>query len=115
VVRKPLIAAVEGWALGGGFELALACDLIVAAENARFGFPEVTRGLVPSEGSLIRLPHRLPYHVALRVLLTGEQCLNDGDAFERQDELISGLPSSQDAHEGARAFVEKRTPVWYGR
>jgi enoyl-CoA hydratase len=71
-VRKPLIAAVEGWALGGGFELALACDLIVAAEDASFGFPEVTRGLVPSEGGLVRLPRRVPYHVALRVLLTGE-------------------------------------------
>ncbi len=56
VVRKPLMAAVEGWALGGGFELVLACDLIVAAQDARFGFPEVTRGLVPSEGGLVRLP-----------------------------------------------------------
>jgi enoyl-CoA hydratase len=63
-INKPLIAAVEGWALGGGFELALACDLIVAAEDARFGFPEVTRGIVPAEGGLIRLPHHLPYHVA---------------------------------------------------
>jgi enoyl-CoA hydratase len=71
-VKKPLVAAVEGWALGGGFELALACDLIVAAEDARFGFPEVTHGLVPSEGGLIRLPHQLPYHLATRVLLTGE-------------------------------------------
>jgi enoyl-CoA hydratase len=71
-VRKPLIAAVEGWAVGGGFELALACDLIVAAEDARFGFPEVTRGLVASEGGLIRLPHHLPYHLAMGMLLTGE-------------------------------------------
>src|SRR6266851_4500249 len=55
-IKKPLVAAVEGWALGGGFELALACDVIVAAEDARFGFPEVTRGIVPSEGGLIRLP-----------------------------------------------------------
>src|SRR5271168_4683410 len=71
-VRKPLIAAVEGWALGGGFELALACDLIVAAEDAKFGFPEVTRGLVASEGGLIRLPHHLPYHIAMGMLLTGQ-------------------------------------------
>jgi enoyl-CoA hydratase len=71
-VRKPLIAAVEGWALGGGFEMVLACDLIVAAENARFGFPEVTRGIVAGEGGLVRLPHRLPYHVAVQLLLTGE-------------------------------------------
>src|SRR6185436_4579219 len=60
VVRKPLIAAVEGWALGGGFEMALACDLIVAADDARFGCPEVTWGLVAAEGGLIRLPRRLP-------------------------------------------------------
>ncbi|MDA0159923.1 crotonase/enoyl-CoA hydratase family protein [Solirubrobacter ginsenosidimutans] len=71
-VHKPLIAAVEGWALGGGFELALACDLIVAAQDASFGFPEVKRGLVASEGGLLRLPRRIPYHVALRVLLTGD-------------------------------------------
>jgi enoyl-CoA hydratase len=71
-VSKPLIAAVEGWAVGGGFELALACDLIVAAEDAKFGFPEVTRGLVASEGGLIRLPHQLPYHIATGMLLTGE-------------------------------------------
>jgi enoyl-CoA hydratase/carnithine racemase len=72
VVRKPLIAAVEGWALGGGFELALACDLIVAAQDAKFGFPEVKRGLIAGEGGVIRLPRRVPYHVALGVLLTGE-------------------------------------------
>jgi enoyl-CoA hydratase len=166
VVGKPLIAAVEGWALGGGFELVLACDLIVAAENARFGCPEVTWGLVAMEGGLVRLPRRLPYHVALRVLLTGESLpapeakqyglvneltapgaalhgahqlagrvarnaplalavtkevlrathgLNDSDAFQRQDQLTSGLASSEDAHEGARAFAEKRAPLWHGR
>jgi enoyl-CoA hydratase len=166
VVRKPLIAAVEGWALGGGFEMVLACDLVVAAQDARFGFPEVTRGLVPSEGGLVRLPRRLPYHVAVRVLLTGRplpateakqyglvnelaapgtavdgaldlagqvarnaplalstakevlratQGLDDADAFTRQDQIASGLPSSEDAREGARAFVEKRAPVWHGR
>lgn len=71
-VRKPLIAAVEGWALGGGFELVLACDMIVAADDARFGLPVVTHGLVAAEGGLVRLPRRLPYHVAVHVLLTGE-------------------------------------------
>jgi len=165
-INKPLVAAVEGWALGGGFELALACDLIVAAEDARFGFPEVTRGIVPSEGGLIRLPRDLPYHIATRVLLTGEplpaaaahqyglvsdlappgqaleaatglarriaqnaplalaaakkvlrasQGLDDPAAFARQDDLIAGLTSSQDAREGATAFAEKRQPVWHGR
>ncbi|MGW5431233.1 crotonase/enoyl-CoA hydratase family protein [Streptomyces sp. NPDC004059] len=165
-VRKPLIAAVEGWALGGGFEMVLACDLIVAAEDVRFGLPETTRGLVAAEGGLVRLPRRLPYHVAARVLLTGEpltaaeakqyglvnevtppgtalavarelaervarnaplalaavkevlretQGLNESDAFTRQDEITSGLATSEDAREGARAFAEKRAPVWHGR
>ncbi|MGP3944786.1 crotonase/enoyl-CoA hydratase family protein [Streptomyces sp. 6N106] len=69
---KPLIAAVEGWALGGGFELALGCDLVVAAEDATFGLPEVTRGLVAAGGGVIRLPKRIPYHLAMELLLTGE-------------------------------------------
>ncbi|MGW7637404.1 crotonase/enoyl-CoA hydratase family protein [Streptomyces decoyicus] len=68
---KPVVAAVEGWALGGGFEIALACDLIVCGESARFGLPEVTRGLVPAEGGALRLPQRLPYHIAMETLLTG--------------------------------------------
>ena len=64
-VRKPLIAAVEGWALGGGFEMVLSCDVIVAAAaDAKFGLPEVKRGLIAGEGGVIRLPRRIPYHVA---------------------------------------------------
>jgi len=69
--RKPLIAAVEGFALAGGCELALACDLIVAANNAFFGLPEVTRGLVAGSGGLIRLPRRIPQAIALEYALTG--------------------------------------------
>ncbi len=71
--RKPLIAAVEGFALAGGCELALACDLIVAAENASFGLPEVTRGLVAGSGGLVRLPRRIPPAIALEYALTGER------------------------------------------
>jgi enoyl-CoA hydratase len=71
-LRTPLIAAVEGWALGGGTEMALACDLIVAAQNATFGLTEVTFGLVPPEGGIVRLPERIPRNIALEVLLTGE-------------------------------------------
>ncbi len=70
--RKPLIAAVEGYALAGGCELALACDMIIAAENANFGLPETKRGLVPSSGGMLRLPQRIPHHIALEVILTGE-------------------------------------------
>jgi enoyl-CoA hydratase len=166
VVRKPLIAAVEGWALGGGFEMALACDLIVAADDAKFGLTEVKRGLIAGEGGVIRLPQRLPYHVALKVLLTGEpisavdanrhglvseltahggavagalelaqriavnaplalakvkqvlrdtQGLNDVEAFKRQTADAHSLLETEDAHEGALAFAEKRAPVWRGR
>jgi enoyl-CoA hydratase len=70
--RKPLIAAVEGYAIAGGFEIALACDMIVAAEDARFGLPEVKRGLVAAGGGLIRLPQRIPYHLAMEWALSGE-------------------------------------------
>jgi enoyl-CoA hydratase/carnithine racemase len=71
-LSKPLIAAVEGFAMGGGFELALGCDLIVAAENAKFGLPEVKRGLIAAGGGVIRLPKRIPHHLAMEFLLTGE-------------------------------------------
>jgi enoyl-CoA hydratase len=69
---KPLIAAVEGYALAGGFELVLACDLVVAGTGARFGLPEVKRGLVARAGGLLRLPLRLPRAIALELVLTGE-------------------------------------------
>ncbi len=70
--EKPLIAAVEGFAVAGGFEVALACDLIVAARDARVGIPEVKRGLVAAAGALLRLPRRMPYHVAMELALTGD-------------------------------------------
>jgi enoyl-CoA hydratase len=69
--RKPVVAAIEGFALAGGLEMALACDLIVAADNARLGLPEVTRGLVAAGGGLLRLAQRIPYHVAAELALTG--------------------------------------------
>src|SRR3954453_23790502 len=70
--RKPLIGAVEGWALAGGFELLLACDLVVAADTARFGVPEVKRSLVAAGGAALLLPKRVPLAVALEMLMTGE-------------------------------------------
>lgn len=70
--KKPLIAAVEGYALAGGFELVMACDLVVAAENAQFGVPEVKRGLAATAGGLVRLPRQLPYRVAMELILTGD-------------------------------------------
>jgi enoyl-CoA hydratase len=163
--RKPLIAAVEGFALAGGFEVALACDLIVAGAGARFGIPEVKRGLVAGAGGLIRLPKRIPYHVAMELALTGDpisaeralavgivnRVVQDGqavgtarelaatiarngplavdaskriitgaldwsedEAWERQGAIAGPVFTSQDALEGARAFAEKRDPVWTG-
>jgi enoyl-CoA hydratase len=70
--RKPLIAAVEGYALAGGFEMALCCDLIVASTTARFGLPEVKRGLVAAAGGVMRLPQRIPHHIAMEMILTGD-------------------------------------------
>jgi enoyl-CoA hydratase len=70
--RKPLIAAIEGFAVAGGLEVALACDLIVAARGARLGIPEVKRSLVAAGGALMRLPRRVPYGVAMELALTGD-------------------------------------------
>lgn len=69
---KPIIAAVEGYAIAGGFEVALACDMIVAADDAKFGLPEVKRGLVAAGGGLMRLPQRVPYHLAMEWAVTGD-------------------------------------------
>ena len=70
--RKPLIAAVEGYALAGGFEAVLACDLVVAARNAQFGLPEVKRGLAAAAGGLLRLPRLIPARIAMEIALTGD-------------------------------------------
>jgi len=69
---KPLIAAIEGYAVAGGWELALACDMIVAGEGSKFGLPEVRVGLVAQGGALLELPRRFPYHVAMELCLTGK-------------------------------------------
>jgi len=70
--RKPLIAAVEGFALAGGLEIALTCDLIVAANDVRIGIPEVSRGLLAAGGALMRLPRVVPHSVAMEMALTGD-------------------------------------------
>jgi enoyl-CoA hydratase len=96
--RKPLIAAVEGWALAGGFEIVLACDLAVAAETARFGVPEVKRGLVAGAGAALRLPERVPLPIALELLLTGEP-IDAARAHELG--LVNRLTDEGGALEGA--------------
>jgi enoyl-CoA hydratase len=163
---KPLIAAVEGHAIAGGFEIVLACDLIVAATDAVFGIPEVRRGLTPAGGALFNLPRRIPFHMAMEMVLTGElvtasraaefglvnRLVEPGTAlaeaiavaegvarngplavtaskavlrasqdwpvaegFERQRQWTDPVRASEDAREGARAFTEKRAPVWRRR
>lgn len=162
---KPLVAAVEGYALAGGCEIALACDLVVAAEDAAFGLPEVRRGLVAGSGGLVRLPARIPRSIAMEYALTGDH-LGAPDAhrwglvnrltppgmalagaeelarriaangplavratkrivtespgwpasevWSRQHGMVEAVLASADAQEGARAFAEKRLPVWRG-
>jgi enoyl-CoA hydratase len=70
--RKPLIAAIEGFAVAGGFEVAVSCDLVVAAKGAKLGIPEAKRSLVAAGGALLRLPRRMPYHVVMELALTGD-------------------------------------------
>lgn len=100
--KKPLIAAVEGYALAGGCEMALACDLIVAAGNAKFGLPEVKRGLVAGSGGMMRLPRRLPYHVAMEIILTGDML---GAERAHQLGLVNRLAEAGQTLEGALALA----------
>jgi enoyl-CoA hydratase len=162
---KPLIAAVEGWALAGGCELALAADIIVASTSAKFGLPEVKRGLVAAAGGLLRLPKTLSYSQAMLMALTGDPITaadaerrglvtvltdpgeavgtacdiaasiaengplavqatkkiiaeqskwTEASAFDWQRTITQPVRESADAKEGARAFAEKRAPVWVG-
>lgn len=70
---KPFIAAVNGLALGGGFEVALACDIIIASENASFGLPEPRVGMFPGAGGVHRLPRQIPYHMAQYIIMTSKR------------------------------------------
>ena len=99
---KPLIAAIEGYALAGGFEIALACDLIVAADNAQFGIPEVKRGLIAGSGGLIRLPQRIPRQIALEYALTGKLM---AAALAQQWGLVNRLTAPGAALDGARSLA----------
>jgi enoyl-CoA hydratase len=101
---KPVIAAVEGYALAGGFEIALSCDLIVASETAKFGLPEVRRGLVAGAGGLLRLPRRVPYHLAMEIALTGEHFTAER---MQQAGLVNKVVGAGEALSGARELAAR--------
>lgn len=162
---KPVICAVEGAALAGGFEMMLACDLVVAGQSAQFALPEVRIGLIPGAGGAVRLPISIPRVRANEILLTGRpfgsedaanwgvintvvpdgtatqtaqsmaediatnaplavrhtlalaqkaHAQNDATYWPKNDEIIREIGQTDDAAEGALAFIEKRAPVWRG-
>ena len=168
-LNKPVIGAINGIACGGGLELALSCDMILAADHATFALPEIRSGTVADAAS-IKLPKRIPYHIAMELLLTGrwfdaqeghrwglvneilpaaelvgrawelgrliasgpplvyaaiKEVVRDAEDSKFQDALnrittrklrtVDILYGSEDQLEGARAFAEKRDPVWKGR
>jgi enoyl-CoA hydratase len=106
--EKPIIAAVNGFAMGGGFEICLACDLVVAEEHASFGLPEVKRGLFAAGGGVVRLGKRLPLPLALEVALTGEP-LSAQRAFELG--LVNRVVPKG---EGVRAALELANAICQG-
>jgi enoyl-CoA hydratase len=102
--RKPLIAAVEGYALAGGFEAVLACDLLVAARDAKFGLPEAKRGLAAAAGGLLRLPRLLPPRIALELALTGEMV--DAERLDRYG-LVNALVEPGEALAEAKRLARR--------
>jgi enoyl-CoA hydratase/carnithine racemase len=124
--RKPMVAAVEGPALAGGFELVLACDLVVAGRSARFGVPEVKRSLVAAAGGALLLPQRVPTAVALEMLLTGDpvdaeraaavglvnRVVDDGTALEAAVELAAAIAVNGPLAVAATKRIAREASGW---
>jgi enoyl-CoA hydratase len=102
VVKKPLIAAVEGYALAGGLEIAMACDMIVASEDARFGLNEARRGLVPDAGGLMRLPRQIPPKIAAELVMTARTV---SSAFLASHGLVNRIVPRGEAVSAARQLA----------
>ncbi|SRR6056297_318312 len=102
--RKPLIAAVEGYALAGGLELAISCDLIVTADDAKFGIPEVKRGLAAAAGGLMKLPRQIPQRIAMEMALTGD-FIDAGRAAQLG--LVNEVVPSGTALDAAKALAAR--------
>jgi enoyl-CoA hydratase len=102
--RKPLIAAVEGYALAGGLELAISCDLIVTADNAKFGIPETKRGLAAAAGGLMKLPRQIPPRLAMELALTGD-FISAQRAYEAG--LVNEVVPAGTALEAAKALAAR--------
>jgi enoyl-CoA hydratase/carnithine racemase len=104
---KPIIAAVNGFALGGGFELALACDIIIAAEHARFGLPEPRVGLIAAAGGMHRLPAQIPLKLAMGMMLTGKQITaQEAYRFGLVNEVVPGTEIMAVAERWANEILE---------
>ena len=102
-LNKPVIAAINGHALGGGLELALACDLLIAADQAEFAMPELPIGILPDSGGIQRLPRRLPYNIAMEVLLLGRRMTA---AEARHYGLLNAVVPKEKLLETARAWAD---------
>lgn len=107
-LNKPVIAALNGYTLGGGFEIALACDLIVAAEHVEFALPELPLGIVPDAGAIQRIPRRIPYNKAMEMLLLGERM---GAAEAAGYGLVNAVVPADQLMQTARAWASKLAGV----
>lgn len=104
---QPVIAAVRGYALGGGFELALACDLVIATEDARFGQPQIKVGLIPGGGATQRLPRAMGWHRSRRYIFTGEMLdVREAEQFGLVNQVVPGAELETTALEWARRLLE---------